>query len=417
MIFWCWRPHEEELVRKSSSRRSVASYLARLLLVFAVPGCGLILDPDPPEPSPRGSEAERLECFVTVQSGDMQVALSSITHEDFGARRDYFTCVSPHCPTTCSRRTEADAEADWSRWVRREIERIQTTDPTSTFSMVDEGWCQVPGTLRCEPLGTLLTDLTCDDLPPLDPLEVCPPPVGDACVEVSCPDPGCSEIDFGAVPISDTPLSGGVSQTVVVSNCGEVDVRTQIDETILPVGARSHFVIPVDTFQCGARTAEEMMLGRILEVPPGDSDCSFDIVFRPTMPLDHAGRKVFWSEALSDHTIELRGFGVGGGLIDDAPAMICLPEATPCTAEQTITLTNGGPGPVIVRTIATSATNFEIVTPTPAMLPITLNAGDPPLEVRVRWCAGPPGAVAGTLQIDTSARRIEVGLETLPSCP
>lgn len=254
----------------------------------------------------------------------------------------------------------------------------------------------------------------CDDISGPD-LCIAGPIPRDPCVEVSCPDPGCTAIDFGDVPVSDRLVGGGVRQTVTVANCGAVDVRAQIDEVILPVGPRSQFAVPADTLDCGPRNPDEMMFGRILTTPPGDSQCTFDIEFSPTMPLDHRAQKIFWSEALPDHTIALSGFGLGGGLIDDAPVRFCFTETTPCTTQRRITLSNGGPGPVIITQVQTSVANFRVVT-TPAGLPVTLNPGDR-FEILVQWCAGPPGARIGALRVDTSERRIVVDLETLASCP
>lgn len=84
-----------------------------------------------------------LECFVTVRNPDgVAVVVSSVTHEDFLNRRRYFTCGGGPCPSTCARRTVAEAEADWRIWARREIERV-AADPasTSTFRIAEGPWC------------------------------------------------------------------------------------------------------------------------------------------------------------------------------------------------------------------------------------------------------------------------------------
>ena len=392
--------------------RTLVWGLLRVVAIVALPGCGLVLDTDP-----RGS-GENLECSVTVRNPDgMEVLVSSVTHPDFLNQRRYFTCEGGRCPPTCSRSTVAEAEADWRIWARREIERI-SVDPasTSTFRAVAGPWCEVPDTLSCVATGQSLIDTPpCDDITGPD-LCTATPIAGDPCVVVSCPDPGCTAIDFGDIPISDMPSGGGVRQQVTVDNCGVVDVRARIDQTILPVGARSQFTVPTDTFDCGPRNLDEMMLGRVLESAPGDSECTFDIEFNPTMPLDHQAQKIFWSEALPDHTIALSGFGLGGGLIDDAPTNMCFTEMTPCTAVQTITLSNAGPGPIIINRVWSSVANFEVLplSPTPSF---ALNPGDPPFAIQVQWCAGPPGALTGVLRIETSERRIVIDLRTLPSCP
>lgn len=375
------------------------------LVVTLAPGCGLLLDFDPPD-------GQNLECFVTVRNpAGLEVVVSSIAHEDFANRRRYFTCDSGPCPTTCSRRTVAEAEADWRIWTRREIERI-SADPasSSTFRMAAGPWCEIPGTLRCEARGFLEGTPPCDDITGPD-LCTAVRPVGDPCIEVSCPGPSCTAIDFGDLPVGES-----LRRPVTVSNCGVVDVRTRIDDVILPIGVRGEFEIPADSFGCGERNPDEAMFGRILQPSPGDSECSFEVEFHPTLPLEHRSEKVFWSEALADHTIALSGVGIGGGLIDDAPPSLCFEEAVPCTPQQTILLTNGGPGPVIVTDVRATPGNFR-VSPTPAMLDITLNVGDPPLEVLVQWCDSAGAGRSGFLGIDTSERRIVVDLETLASCP
>ncbi len=391
-------------------RRALIGAVRLLALVVVVPGCGLVLDFDPPD-------GFNLECFVTVRNPEgVEVPISSVTHPEFMNARRYFLCRGGRCPSTCSRRTVGDAEADWRIWARREIERVEA-DPssTSTLRMAGGPWCEVPGTLRCEIRDRLTGVPPCDDITG-DDLCVAPPVATDPCVEVSCPGPGCTTIDFGNVDVRLAATDPGERQTVTVSNCGAVDVRTQIDQTVMPVGALGEFAIPDDTFDCGPRDPDEMMFGRILQPAGGDSQCSFDIEFRPLSPREHTAQKVFWSEALPDHTIALRGFGAGGGLIDDAPDLICLEETTPCTAQHTILLRNTGPGPVIVRNVVATPANFEVTT-VPATIPFDLLPGDPPFEVLVRWCAGPPGALTGVLEIETSERRIFVDLETRPTCP
>lgn len=396
--------------------RRLTTLAVSAMAILVLPACGLLLDFDPPQ-------GQDLECFVTVRNPDgMEVVVSSVNHEDFANNRRYFTCTAGPCPSGCTRNTIADSEADWRIWARREIERI-AADPSSssTFRVAGGPWCEVPGTLRCEPRGYLSDRPTCTDItgpdlciapppPVVVPPVGTPPPVGPPCVEVSCPSPPCTTIDFGTLPVG-----GTASETVTVSNCGTADVRVQIDQTITPTGLRGEFDIPTSAFNCGPRTPDETTFGRILATAPGDSQCTFDIAFQPTMPLDHAAQKVFWSTALPDHTISLTGIAEGG-LIDDAPTDVCFEEAAPCSGPRTITLTNSGPGPVIIRSVVAMPADYSIVSPTPSMLPITLNAGDPPLEIVVEWC-DVSARRTGQLRINTSERTIIVDLETMASCP
>ncbi len=377
-----------------------------LLLVGLFPGCGLLIDLDPPD-------GNLLECFVTLRNPDGEVVeVSSRLSEEF-LGRDFFLCTAHGCPDACDFSTVAAAEADWRNWVQVRLDQVAAiTDPAdplfgSDFRTRPGPWCEVEGTLRCERREALANRPSCPAAIPTGTPPVCTAvPPGPACVEVSCPGATpCTGIAIGDLPVGET-----TGETVTVSNCGDVDARVQIDETVIPLALLADFEIPAAANGCRPRDAVESVSGRLLvpaAVDPAESSCSFDVLFRPTAPGDHFGRKRFSSSANPTHEIDLRGHGVAGSVSVVGPAdEICFPGATagPCTPERSITVTNGGPGAVTVTDVrveeSPAGSGFELVAPPPPPLPVTLRAGES-LTIRVRWCRSAvplPGAI---LVIDT----------------
>ena len=372
-------------------------------------GCGLLLDTDP-----RPIDARFYECFVTLRSADgEEIEVSSLMTSEFLAY-DYFICTTESCPTGCAREEVSDFLPEWQSWVVQRLDEIAaTSDPAdplfgSDFRTRPGPWCRVPGSLRCEDRGPMTRYVSCPPTPPPGSLPECapgpPPPDGEPCLTVDCGTVPCEEIAFGDVPTGD--VAGAM---VTVGNCGEVPVRVQIDESVIPVPPRSDFRIPATGNECRARTPEEERLGRELQpasVSPADASCTFEVLFAPTEPRDHAGLIRFTSSVEPRHEIRLVGNALGGVLDVDAPDTICLSSMSgTCTVTRTIRLTNLGPGTVTVASVGvvpTPGTGFEIVAPPPPTLPATLATGDV-LDVQIRWCGPPLASAAATLVIETDA--------------
>jgi hypothetical protein len=225
-----------------------------------------------------------------------------------------------------------------------------------------------------------------------------------ACIEVRCAATPCPEIDFGDLPVGET-----ASAAVTVANCGAVEARVQLDESVFPLAERADFAIPAAGNGCRPRDADEAVAGRLLPpaaTDPAGSACAFDVVFRPTEPGPHLGRKLFTSSAAAVHRLDLRGNALGGSLrLGGPPDEICFAAAAaaPCAPERAIVATNDGPGAVTVTDVRVEevepGSGFELVAPPP--LPVTLRPGET-LVILVRWCRAttlaPPGA---TLIIDS----------------
>lgn len=391
--------------------RRTAVVAAAVVLVLQMAGCGLLLDTDP-----HPTDARFFECFVTLRSADgEEVEVSSLMTPEF-LSYDYFICTGGRCPTGCDRDETSDFVPEWESWVVHRLGEIAAiSDPAdplfgSDFRTRPGPWCRVPGSLHCEERGPMTRyGVSCPPTLPAATLPDCgpappPPPGGEPCLTVDCGTVPCEEIAFGDVPTGDT-----AGAAVTVSNCGEVPVRVQIDETVIPVPPRSDFTVPAATNLCRARTPEEERLGRELlpaSVSPAEASCTFEVMFAPTEPLDHRGLIRFWSDVDPRHEIRLAGNALGGMLDVDAPETVCLSTTTgPCTVTRTIRLTNLGPGAVTiteVRVEPTPGTGFEIVAPPPPTLPATLGRGDA-LDVRIRWCGPMTADVVAALVVETNA--------------
>lgn len=395
-----------------------------------LPACGLILDLDPPE-------GTALECRAIVRSADgHREVVSSLTSPDFveittssdgssetAAIRDYFQCTSGPCPRECPPgETIAGAEADWESWLGIRV-RGQSSDDTSVFGQFDGPWCLEPDSIQCVAAGPLQSGLTCGLLPSVDRLPVCvgppPPPPGDPCIRIECDGSApCTTLDFG-----DVDLGRPATRDVIVSNCGGTaapDVSLTLSGDVLPDVAFSQGDFAVVRNDCLPDTPDEMLAGEeILTNPLVDalnSSCTFVVQFDPASPRAHGAETAFRSDLDPRHSILLRGNGIGGALtfeVPDLPVPTSIPEPLcvdaligSCTRERTVRITNTGPGAVTISaiTFAVGTPNWEVTAPPAASLPITLAPADPPLEVRVRWCDGPPPLeFRGILTIDSNA--------------
>jgi hypothetical protein len=401
-----------------------------LCVAAFLPACGLVLDLDPPDGS-------ALECRAVVRSADGQrESVSSLTSPDFveittlpdgttetAAIRGYFLCTSGPCPEDCPRgETVAGAQADWESWLGIRV-REKTADATSVFGQFEGPWCLEPDSLRCVDAGPLPSSLTCGLLPAADRLPVCvgppPPPPGDPCIRIECDGTApCETLDFGSVNL-DSPAI----RTVVVSNCGGTaapDISLTLSGDVLADVAFTQGDFAVVRNDCLPDTPEEMLAGEeILTNPLVDainSRCEFEVQFDPANPREHGAEIAFRSDLDPRHSILLRGNGIGGALrfeVPDLPVPTSIPEPLcvdaligSCTRNRIVRITNTGPGAVTITNIqfAIGTPNWEIVAPPAAALPITLAAGDPPLDVTVRWCDSPPPVEGrGVLSIDTNA--------------
>ncbi len=410
---------------RAPQRPMPARIAVPLAVVMLLPGCGLILDLDPPD----GAE---LECSAQVRSVDGHTELvSSTTSPDFvvvttspdgstetASLRNYFLCTGG-CPSSCMRDDSiAGAEADWQSWLAIRV-REQSSVATSVFGQFAGPWCLEPGSLRCSVAGTIDGNAPCPGLPAGDPspLPLCaeppPPPPGDPCLRIECDGTApCETIDFG-----DVNVAASATRTVIVSNCGGTaapDISLTLSGDVLPQPAFAQGDFAVTRNQCLPDTPDEVLAGEeILTNPLTDavnSRCEVDVTFSPDNPRAHGAEIAFRSDLDPRHSILLRGNGAGG-TVTTVPALpdptLCFDTpGSPCTAVQSFRISNSGPGAVVIRDIRldTGAPNFEIVAPPPASLPITLNAADPPLLVSVRWCDGPPPTVdLGGIVIDTNA--------------
>ncbi len=410
-------------------RELVAGVLA---LVFGalLPGCGLILDFDPPDGS-------ILECRAVVRSADgHREPVSSMTSPDFveittlpdgttetAAIRDYFNCTGGPCPGGCPPGdTIAGAEADWETWLGIRV-REKSVDDTSVFGQFEGPWCLEPDTLECRIAGPIQEGgLTCGLLPSA-PLPICvggpPPPPGDPCIQIACDGTSpCETLDFGSVN-----LGSAVTRTVTVSNCGATaapDIALVLSGDILPDLAFTQGDFEVSRNDCLPDTPDEMLAGEeILTNPLADlanSSCELDVTFGPLNAREHGAEIAFRSDLDPRHSILLRGSGVGGTLtfeVPDLPVPTSIPEPLcvdaltgSCTRSRIIRVTNSGPGSVSITDVrfVIGTPNWQIVTPPAASLPITLAPSDPPLDVEVRWCDGPPPLeFRGQLVISTNA--------------
>ena len=389
-------------------------------------GCGLILDFDPPDGS-------TLECTAQVRSVDGHVeVVSSTTSPDFvvvttspggatetASLREYFNCTGTNCPSSCPRAASiAASETDWQSWLGIRV-REQSTVATSVFGQFEGPWCLEPGTLSCRSSAPIRGTVTCDPLPPGDPtpLPVCttppPPPPGDPCIRIECDGTApCELLDFGSLNVADS-----ATRTFSVSNCGGTaapDIALTLSGDVLPQPAFVQGDFSVTRNQCLPDTPDEILAGEeILTNPLVDavnSRCEVDVTFSPGNPMAHGAELAFRSDLDPRHSILLRGNGTGGTLTT-MPALpdptVCFDgPASPCTAPQTLQISNSGPGAVIVTDIRldSGAPNFEILAPAPAALPITLRAADPPLSISVRWCSMPtPTVDLGQIVIDTNS--------------
>ena len=385
-------------------------------LVALLPACGLILDLDPPE-------GTALECRAIVRSVDGQrEVVSSLTSPDFvelttlpdgtteeAALRDFFLCTSGPCPSACPQgETIAGAEADWESWLGIRVGE-QSTDDTSVFGQFEGPWCLEPDTLQCFDAGPLPSGLTCGVLPSVERLPVCvgppPPPPGDPCIRIECDGTApCETLDFGSVDLGFPAV-----RTVAVSNCGGTaapDISLSLSGDVLADLAFEQGDFEVVRNDCLPDTPDEMLAGEeILTNPLVDavnSRCEFDVQFDPVNPREHGAEIAFRSDLDPRHSILLRGNGVNGTLtfeVPDLPVPTSIPDELcvsaligSCTRNRTVRITNTGPGDVTIDDIqfAVGMPNWEIVAPPTATLPITLAATDPPLDVMVRWCDGPP---------------------------
>lgn len=391
--------------------RRTGTVAAAMVLALQMAGCGLLLDTDP-----HPTDARVFECFVTLRSaGGEEVEVSSMMTPEF-LNYDYFICTGGRCPSGCDRDEMSDFVPEWESWVVHRLDEIAAiSDPAdplfgSDFRTRPGPWCRVPGTLHCEERGPMtFYGVSCPPSLPAATLPECgpvvpPPPGGEPCLTVDCGTVPCEEISFGDVPTGDV-----ASRTVTVSNCGEVPVHVQIDETVIPAPPRSDFTIPAATNLCRARTPEEERLGRELQpasVSPPEASCTFEVVFAPTEPLEHRALIRFSSDVEPRHEIRLVGNAVGGVLDVDAPETVCLSTMSgSCTVTRTIRITNLGPGAVTVAGVSivpTPGTGFEIVAPPPPPLPVTLSGGEI-LDVQLRWCGPPLASSTAMLVIDTGA--------------
>lgn len=399
------------------------------LALLISPGCGLLLDFDPPD-------GQEIECFVTVVNPEgIEVDISSRTHPDFvepsfsfgggggggpspgGTRpiRPYFTCPGSSCSAPCSVADTAAAEVDFRRWINQRITEVATGPASdSPFSVHAGPWCVLeedggPSSLRCEPREALTEAPTCGPALTADPLTSCAgaPPTG-TCVEVECDGAvPCTEIDYG-----DLAVGAASSVPVTVRNCGGPDddfVTVTVDGAIFPIMPLADFEVPPDTNGCLPRTPEEMRDGRPLQlssVDPAESACAFEVVFAPTEPGKHEGETIFSSSAAPSYRIYLTGGGVGGMLVEDAPDIVCLnTPAGGCSERRTLRITNGGPGAVTIDAVyfnADAASDFRLLRPPPPALPTTLAAGGF-LDVEIQWCAGGAGMTGADLNFDSNA--------------
>lgn len=417
-----------------------------LVAVFG-PGCGLVLDFDPPD-------GQEIECFVTVVNPEgIEVDISSRTHPDFvepsisfsggggfggpppgGTRpiRPYFTCPGGGCSAPCAFADTAAAEADFRSWINQRITEVASAPPSdSPFSVHAGPWCVKeedggPSTLRCESRENLTEVPTCAPALTADPLPSCPgrPPTG-TCIEVECGGAvPCTDIDYG-----DLPVGTLTSVPVTLRNCGGPDddfITVAVDGTIFPIMPLADFAIPPDSNGCLPRTPEEMRDGRPLQlvsVAPAESECTFEAFFAPMEPGKHEGETVFSSSAAPSYRIHLEGGATGGALVEGEPDIVCLDNTVGgCSERRTLRLTNSGPGAVRVDSVyfnAAAATDFRILRPPPPPLPTTLAAGAS-LDVEIQWCSGGAGETQGDLNVDSNAdppfEPIKVEYSTTP-CP
>ncbi len=137
-----------------------------------------------------------------------------------------------------------------------------------------------------------------------------------------------------------------------------------------------------------------------------------DVSFTPTQPREHGAEIAFRSDLDVRHSIDLRGSGTGGTLTTNPPLSpapeLCFDSLLgACTALQDFVITNNGSGAVTiseVRLEPLALTDWEVVSPALATLPITLLATEN-LVIRLRWCntsPAAPGAV-GQMIIETTA--------------
>lgn len=445
--------------------RAVVLTTGLVLLILPSLACPL---PPPALDEPFPSTDHILLCEVTVrnpnivpeggdESGTQEQDLESLTgifaDDNDQPRRNYYLkgdCVGDEFEgQRWGADDEAEAAADWSRFIRQRIDEVALEGDETVFGRFPDNvanWCAVPGTLTCTETETPI-EVCVQRGPELtgDPIAECPlpPPPGELVSTCDGQSP-CTAISF-----PDTPVGQVEVVTVTFSNGGEegdAAVGVRVAGTVDPIiGPDGTFHVPVSdppTDPDNPNTCHpSLATNGFVELEVGGDPCSFDVHFEPFEEGSLAAEVSFTSSVQSElHLVQLAGTGVAGDPAFEFPDLgadtlprpsACFDaplEPDGCTVPRVLRVTNIGVGDT---TITAARVEPQFVGPPPGfeMAPAIPPAGqvvlstDDVLDLEIRWCED-PGDPASTqnrgaivIDHDDPNGTFTLDLVRAPTCP
>jgi len=358
-------------------------------------------------------------CSVILQRGNERITITNENALFNGSEdRKFFTCPNDYYDHATydlngdGVRNQADAVEDWRRWVHYHLQMARDSEDV-TISEQWRGWCEVPGTARCDSEAGRWTDNPPDqEAPPDVPMSVCSEGAG-TCIhtafsssEPSSTDPieNMTELEW---PGEGVCVGAESNQTICLTNCGtEALVITGGGIPLSPQSADFEIVWN----ECAPETEGGVLRDGFLEA--GES-CFLQVEFDPQAAGErHADISLNTTHPdLENIDIGLTAQADGGEInVPETAAFYEMPAGGGCTHETRVCITNTGCGQLQISDFEIENNNFELVSDPTETGPVTLpTSGSPPgacggLELVIRFCSNDPTTLYdnGTLQITSN---------------
>lgn len=364
---------------------------------------------------------QNYNCSIVLQRGDERITLTN-DHPLFDGSEDrkFFTCPNYYYDREAydlngdGVRNQEDAVEDWRHWVHHHLQMARDSEDV-TISEQWRGWCEVPGTARCDSEADRWTDKPPDQeaLPDDVPMSVCSEGA-NSCIhaafsssEPSASDPleNRTELEW---PVEGVCIGNESDQTICLTNCGtEALTITGAGIPISPQSADFEIIWN----ECVPDSEGGVLIGGVLD--PGSS-CFLGVQFDPRASGERHAAITFNTSDLHIENVELEltAQAAGGAITVPETADFYWMPVGGCTHETRVCITNWGCGHLQISNFHIENDNFELVSdPGPVTLPPS-EVGSPPgvcggLELFIRFCSNDPATLYdnGTLQITSDDPR------------